>query len=192
MARILVVYGTAYGQTQRIARRIVDRLADYGHELSMYQGDHLPANLSLDDYDAFLVAASIIRGRHQRYIRDFVRNHVLRLTATPSAFVSVSGAAAGSAEEARRYMEVFFEETGWRPAFPVSFAGSMAYTQYGFVLRWIIKLISRRRGGPTDTTRDHEMTDWEAVDRFADQLAQALPSPRDADQAETLLLATGR
>lgn len=50
----------------------------------------------------------------------------------------------------------------------------MAYTKYGFVLRWITKIISRRRGGPTDTTRDHDMTDWEAVDQFAKRLAEAL------------------
>ena len=31
MAKVLVVYGTAYGQTERIARRIVDQLTVHGH-----------------------------------------------------------------------------------------------------------------------------------------------------------------
>jgi menaquinone-dependent protoporphyrinogen oxidase len=98
----------------------------------------------------------------------------MRLNVAPSAFVSVSGAAAGSPDQARECVEEFFRQTGWHPAIWATFAGAMAYTQYGPVLRWIMKLISRRQGGPTDTSRDHEMTDWAAVDQFAERLAQGL------------------
>ena len=112
MAKILVVYGTAYGQTERIARRIVERLTSRGHRVCMYKGDSLPKHLRLDDYDAFLVAGSIIRGRHQRYIRDFARRHNGYLNGARSAFVSVSGAAQGSPQQAREYIDKFFR----RPA----------------------------------------------------------------------------
>lgn len=177
MAKVLVVYGTAYGQTERITQRIVDQLTAHGHGVCMYRGDRLPANLPLEEYDAFVVAASVIRGQHQRYIGDFVCRHAARLNAALSAFVSVSGTAQGSPEQAREYMEEFFRETHWRPVATASFAGAMAYTQYGPLLRWIMKLISRRRGGPTDTSRDHEMTDWQAVDRFALRVCDLLLSP---------------
>ena len=100
MAKILVIYGTAYGQTERIARRIVDQLTVYGHGVCMYKGDCLPRHLTLDDYEAFVVAASVVRGRHQRYIGEFVRRYAARLNGTPSAFVSASGAAQRSPEEA--------------------------------------------------------------------------------------------
>jgi menaquinone-dependent protoporphyrinogen oxidase len=190
MAKILVVYGTAYGQTQRIARRIVDQLTVHGHGVCLYKGDDLPSNLVVDDYDAFVIAASIIRGRHQRYIRDFVRRHTVRLNAVPSAFVSVSGSAQGMPAQAREYIDAFLDQTGWRPRFAASFAGSMAYTQYGPILRWITKMVSRRRGGPTDTTRDHEMTDWAAVDRFAERVAKALPPSPKEERVENLLLPT--
>jgi menaquinone-dependent protoporphyrinogen oxidase len=179
MARILVVYGTAYGQTERIARRIVDRLRFHGHEVCMYKGDSLPKHLRIDDYDEVVLAASIIRGRHQRYIRDFARRHHEQLNHTRSAFVSVSGSAQGSPEQARQYIDEFVQQTGWNPRFPASFAGSMAYTQYGPLLRWMTKFMSKRRGGPTDTSRDHEFTDWQAVDRYAERLAKAMrPSPK--------------
>jgi menaquinone-dependent protoporphyrinogen oxidase len=42
------------------------------------------------------------------------------------------------------------------------------------VTRRLIKLISWQAGGPTDTSRDYEFTDWEAVDRFAATLATGL------------------
>jgi menaquinone-dependent protoporphyrinogen IX oxidase len=36
------------------------------------------------------------------------------------------------------------------------------------------ELISRRSGGPTDTSQEYEFTDWQAVDRFSEDLARAL------------------
>lgn len=191
MAKLLVVYGTAYGQTERITRRIVDRLTSRGHGVCVHRGDCLPKHLRLDDYDAVVVAGSIIRGRHQRYIRDFARRHHAQLNRTRSAFVSVSGAAQGSPEQARRYIDEFVQQTGWNPRFPASFAGAMAYTQYGPLLRWITHFMSKRRGGPTDTSRDHEFTDWEAVDRFAERLSKALPRSPEPDHLENPLALAG-
>ena len=65
----------------------------------------------------------------------------------------------------------FVKETGWRPArvFPV--AGALAYTRYNVLVRFVMKRIARKAGAPTDTTRDHELTDWRDVDRFAAVLA---------------------
>jgi len=37
------------------------------------------------------------------------------------------------------------------------------------IIRIIMKLISKREGGNTDTTHDHEYTDWDAVMRFTKQ-----------------------
>jgi menaquinone-dependent protoporphyrinogen oxidase len=191
MAKILLVYGTAYGQTERIARRIGDQLTARGHGVCMYRGDSLPANLPLEKYDGFVVAASVIRGRHQGYISDFVRRQAGRLGAVPSAFVSVSGSAKDSPQQARECAESFLRRSGWHPTFIQTFAGAVAYTQYGLFLRWIMKRISQRRGGPTDTTRDYDFTDWAAVDRFAERLAEAVPPARETERAERLLLQSG-
>jgi len=38
-------------------------------------------------------------------------------------------------------------------------------------VRFVMKQIARKTGSPTDTSRDHELTDWAAVDRFAGELA---------------------
>jgi len=181
MAQVLIVYGTAYGQTERIARRILRELERQGHTVSIFKGDELPADLWLGKYQACVIAASVIRNQHQRYIRDFVRHHATQLNRVPTAFVSVCGAAKASPEQAGEYVDTFLRQTGLRPAFIQSFAGAMAYTRYGFFLRWVTKLVSWRRGGPTDTSRDHDMTDWEAVDRFAKRLAETLPPSQDGD-----------
>jgi menaquinone-dependent protoporphyrinogen oxidase len=179
MAQVLIVYGTAYGQTQRIARRILTELARQNHTVSIFKGDEISANLDLGKYQTFILAASVIRNQHQRYMRSFVRRHAELLNRVPTAFISVCGAAQASPTQAGEYVEAFLHETGLHPTFIQSFAGAMAYTRYGFFLRWVTRLVSGLRGGPTDMSRDHDMTDWEAVDRFAKEIAESLPPVRE-------------
>ncbi len=90
-----------------------------------------------------------------------------RLDLRPSAFFSVSLAAASPTpaerEEAAQLASGFPAEAGWNPQKIVSVAGRLAYTQYGFLTRFIMKRIARRRGAPTDTSRDYEFTNWDDV-----------------------------
>ena len=46
-------------------------------------------------------------------------------------------------------------------------AGALPYTRYNFLVRFVMRRISKAEGGDTDTSRDYEYTDWAAVDRFA-------------------------
>jgi menaquinone-dependent protoporphyrinogen oxidase len=174
MADILMVYGTSYGQTEKIVKRMAERLTELGHRLSVWRGDALPTEQRLEDFDAVVVGGSVYFGRHQRHLEEFVRDHLAPLNGMPSAFVSVCGALAAGwphgPREARKYVQRFLARTGWRPEFTRSFAGAVTYTQYGRLIRWVMQRISRRTGRPTDTSRDWDFTDWRAVDDFAEKL----------------------
>jgi menaquinone-dependent protoporphyrinogen oxidase len=39
-----------------------------------------------------------------------------------------------------------------------------------------MRVISRREGGDTDTSHDHEYTDWQAVEQFARDLHKLVQS----------------
>lgn len=175
--RIATIYGSNYGQAERIIRRIGGVLELAGHEVTVAKADRLPSGFALDDFDAALVGASIIMGRYQSYIRKFVRRHADLLNDCRSVFVSVNGHSPESdaawRQTARGYVDKFLEQSGWRPAHIATFAGALRFTQYGPVTKWMMKQISKRTGGPTDTSRDYESTDWAAVDRFARQLVEA-------------------
>jgi menaquinone-dependent protoporphyrinogen oxidase len=53
-------------------------------------------------------------------------------------------------------------------------AGAFVFTHYNALVRWVIKLIARGEGLPTDTTRDYDFTDWVALDEFSRSLAEEL------------------
>lgn len=65
-------------------------------------------------------------------------------------------------------------QAGWNPSIVATIAGRLAYTQYGFLKRWIMRAIASREGGATDTTRDHEYTDWTTVERLADAVVHTV------------------
>ncbi len=164
--RILAVYGSDYGQAEAVLRRVAGVLESRGHAVTVFKGDAVPAGLALADFDAVVIAASVIMGRYQAYIREFVRRHAAALWARPGAFISVNGASPESNAEwraaARQYVDEFLKNAAWEPRWTATFSGALRYRSYGFVTRWIMKMISRWTGGPTDTTQDYEFTDWNA------------------------------
>ncbi len=168
MANILAVYGTTYGHTARVVDRVAGTLRTAGHHVTVFRADTLPPGTSIDMFDGYLVAGSVLRGRYQKYLGEFVRTHLPRLNTAPSAFLSVQGT-----PEDRRSLETFLAKTAWQPNRAITIGGELAYTRYGFVLRWIMRLISLRHRRPTDTSRDWVLTDWVVLDRFAAHLARA-------------------
>jgi menaquinone-dependent protoporphyrinogen oxidase len=187
MARILIVYGSTYGQTEHVAYRIASSFLDRGHEVDIHRGDRLPTVFWVADYDAVVIAASVLMGRHQNYIRSFVRRFAHSLNNTLSVFVSVCGAARGDPSTAQGYVDSFLRESGWRPTLTRSFAGAVAYTKYKWWFRWYLQLINRRQGLPTDTSQDWSFTEWGEVDKFAGQVGSMLPgaaaTPRPFDDS---------
>lgn len=184
---ILVVYGSSYGQTARIASRIEAELVDRGFRVSVFGGKKVPRGLRIEYYDGVLIGASMIVRGFQRCIRSFVRQHATALNAMPSGFFAVSGSA-GSAipaerEEAVRIARAFLKDSGWTPTMCASIAGAITYTKYNVLLRYVMKRISRKEGVSTDMSRDHEYTDWSQVAQFAASFAfRVLARPRAARQ----------
>jgi menaquinone-dependent protoporphyrinogen oxidase len=182
MARIAVVYGTTEGQTATIAERLTGVLSDASHDPTLVHAAHLPPGFDLDAYDGCVVGASVHAGRHQRSVTRFVRDHLAALDGMPSAFFSVSlTAAAGTAESdtaARGLLDDFLADTGWTPDVTATFAGALKYSEYGLVTRFLMRRIARKYAGGTDTSRDYEYTEWDAVERFGRGVADLLSEDR--------------
>ena len=169
MARILVLFATIDGQTARIAGRMADVLRADGHEVATR-----PARIehSADDASAFdgvIVGGGVRVGSYAKYLAPMVQRCITGLP-IPTAFFSVCLSAGGPGAKlttAQGYVDSFLAETGWRPDQVASFGGALLYRRYNFLLRLVMRFIASRAGGETDTSRDYEYTDWDAVTRFA-------------------------
>lgn len=177
MSRILLLYATTEGQTALIAERIAHKLRDQGHSLEMLPADATQPDLDPTAYDGVMIGASIHYGHHPAYLHKLVRRHGSALAARPSAFFSVSLSAGGPRPKlaaAQRYLDKFMRKTGWQPQLTASFAGALKYSFYGPIKRRVMIVFMTLGGGETDTSRDYEYTDWDAVERFAAEFAQRL------------------
>lgn len=170
--KLLLVYGTTEGQTQKIARFVADHLAQQGHETQVVNGIEATAAADPSKFDAVIIAASLHAGRYQSAVTHFVRKYLAAIDGRPNAFLSVSLAATSGDEDdiqgLKRSVENFTQQTGWTPRRIHHVAGAFRYTSYDFLKRWAMKYIAYRKGGPTDTSQDHELTDWADLARFID------------------------
>lgn len=164
VARILILYATVEGQTARIGGAIAERLASAGHHAELRD-----AASGFDAAcDAVVVGASVHYGSHPRWLRANLRRSRDALSARPAAFFSVSLSANP------QYAADFLRRVGWRPQLVASFAGALKYSRYGWFKRRLVQAFARMGGHSTDATRDHDYTDWRAVERFADAFAATL------------------
>lgn len=178
MAKLLVLYGTTEGQTRKIASFAGDTLTRAKHEVRLIDAADVPDTLVPDSFDGMIVAASLHIHKYQAAVRHWVRDHAEQLNAKPSAFVSVSLAAASEDEgergEALTCADALFEQTGWHPKAIHNAAGALRYTKYDFFKTWIMKRIAKSQGGSTDTGHDTEYTDWTALELFVTDFAAGI------------------
>lgn len=178
MADILIYYGTGEGHTAKIAGHIARLAETRGHRARLVDGLRSPPELAPARFDAVMVGASIHYGAHPRYVEAFVRANRAALERLPSAFFSVSLSARGprprQLREAQANLRKFLRRTRWRPGRAATFAGALRYSRYGPFKRRVMRLFMRLAGGATDPSRDYDYTDWEAVDRFAEDFFDTL------------------
>jgi menaquinone-dependent protoporphyrinogen oxidase len=172
--KMLLVYGTTEGQTEKISKYVANCLAQRGHQYVLMNASGSTRAADVRDFDAVIIAASVHAGRYQPAIIHYVREHLAAIGGRPNAFLSVSLAAAGDNEDdgdgLKKCVADFARETKWTPQNVHHVAGALRYTSYNLLTRWAMQYIAYRKGGPTDASRDYELTDWADLGRFVDLL----------------------
>lgn len=183
---IMVLYATREGQTAKIAERFAQDLRAHGCTVELH--DLREKEVAVGGASAVVMAASVHLQKHEKEMVAFVRAHRDELARLPTLFLSVSLSEAGAemkdrpeevraraSEEVRGMAEKFFATTGFRPTMWSPVAGALMYSHYNFLIRFIMKKIAAAEGASTDTTRDHEYTDWAALDAIATEFERRVP-----------------
>jgi len=181
MSHVLVVYESKYGQTRKIAERVLELAQRRGHDARLL---HVTATRA-DDVkraDLVVVLAPVFGGKHPKTIRRFLEASLPILAQRTSAFYSVSGSAASARvkerDAAQDIAKKLVDGTGWSPKVVASIGGAIDFPKYNPILRFVMKLIARRNGGSTDTSRAHELTNWATVESITANLLAELEDAR--------------
>jgi len=172
MHKAAIVINSRFGQTEKIAMWLRQRLNPFCQAVHVYKINSANDSIKIDltSYDIVIIGAPVYAGSFSKDLENWARTFSATLHDKVTALFTVSGNAADRRPQARAMDDMmlrkFMNETGLLPAYVASFGGAISYTKYNFFLRWMMKRISKKAGGSTDTSRDHELTDWTHVDNF--------------------------
>lgn len=172
---VLVIYGTVEGHTAKIAGRVAAQIEAAGHQVNLTDARQ-PGFALPGQFDAAIVCAPIHLGAYPAPVVQFLHDYAAAFNQIPSALISVSLSIASLFEaevkQANAYPERLVAKTGWLPTMRHNAAGALKYLEYSYFKRLLLRHISAREGGPVDTSADHELTDWDALENFVGAFAE--------------------
>ena len=199
MKRALIVYATREGHTRKVADHVAATMRARGVEVDVIDAAAPPPDLDLARHQLVVLAASLHMGQYEREMIAFAKGHHGELDRLPTAFLSVSLTEATVQDETRPQaarteagkalkatIDRFLHQAELQPRSIVPVAGALPYSAYGWVTRLVMRHISKVEGGPIDTSRDYEMTDWVSLDKFVDGLVQSLTPEAEVTLRERL------
>lgn len=170
MGRVLIVYGTKEGQTQKIADFIGGELARCGFSYDIFDCAKIPPTVRPGDYDAVIVGGSVHMREYPKTLMKWVLLNTEELKSVPSAFFSVCLGVLEKDPTVQRdeiqIVENFFAKTAWRANDWAIFAGGLRFSQYNWFVKIIMKRIARKMDPQIDSGADHEYTHWNSVRDF--------------------------
>jgi len=188
-----IYYASKHGQTEKIANFLGDCFRSRDWEVYVTDLDKGAGTPEISTFSVVLIGGPVYRERYPRPLARFVMKNRLQLRALPSTgFFSTCLTATPATRESYlaslRPVRKFLHHVSWAPDWIASFPGALNYREYNPLLRWIMEGIARKEGGPTDTSKDYELTRWQDVARFAQDFDHnAFESPY---RAESISLAT--
>ncbi|HVX43852.1 MAG TPA: flavodoxin domain-containing protein [Mycobacteriales bacterium] len=177
--RILLVYVTRRGQTQKIAERVASRLRSAGASVDIRT---LPGCPGPEGYDAVVVGGPVYFSRHSRGLTRYLARHADQLDGIPTGIfqVSLTSAVVDDAHTAHAaaLLRNLLARTDFEPGVVGTFAGALRFSRYNRILRRVMFSIARQEKLPVHDYTDQEYTDWDGVDRFCDQMWGAIAATR--------------
>lgn len=171
MKRVAIVVASQYGQTAKIGKALQSTFEAAGMLADVVQPDK-----RLEDYDGVIIGSPVYIGKFNSEIVAWTKENLPKLNRMRTAFFSVSLNAADKSPLAKsandQLLRDFLNQTGLKAEYVAAIAGTLHYTKYGWLKRWLLKRISASHGGPTDTSRDHDLTDWAQVAALANAYLQ--------------------
>ena len=170
-----IYYATRDGQARKIAAHIAERLAAQGIAAAPQDLAAAPPTPQILAQAPLVVGVLAVRyGRHLAPSDRLIAAYRACPAPPPLVLASVNLTARkpGKDNADNAYLRKLIERNQLAPALATAFAGKLDYPRYRFLDRQVIRFIMLLTGGPTDPTASVEYTSWDAVDAFAEKIAE--------------------
>jgi len=178
MNRIAIVISTQNGHTRKIANTMAAQLRRRDVQIDVFNVElgNAPTGAELRGYDAIVIGSPVYLGDFSQALLDWTWDNHECLNSIPSSLFTVSLNAADPRPKARvtddKVLRHFLVQTDFQPRFIASLAGALSFTQYSFFKKCVMQGMSAAVGGPTDTSKDFELTNWDDVAEFTQAFRQ--------------------
>jgi menaquinone-dependent protoporphyrinogen oxidase len=162
--KVLIIYATVEGQTEKVSRFVVDDIKKQGHEAVLINVEDT-SDFSFDRVDAVILAASVHQRRHPRKFEAFLQAYQTELKKMQTLLLSVSLNAAfpEGLEEAGEYVVEMKMRTGLETSRELLVAGAIRTDQYDYFAMQVVRHVVLRGQDFDHRSGEHEFTDWDAV-----------------------------
>lgn len=180
-----IVFYSGYGQTKKISEFIKKNLVTkngYENTIDLINLNEKSSDKILPaDLDHIILGCPVYAGKFPKKLIAWARQNKRRLNQVKVSVFMVSLNAADPSEDAKKMDKILLGKLlrtmNVVPVHLASFAGGLCYLKYNWIIRLIMKRISRSAGGPVDTSKNHELTNWAHVSKFIDAVASAEKDP---------------
>ncbi len=170
MSAVLLLYSSREGQTRRICECMAEVVREEGLDAKILPLSDPDLSQAVVQCERLIVGASIHYGRLPPELYLFIEENRTLIETRSNAFFCVNLTARKPGKDTPQgsaYVRTFLKKSPWQPARMAVFAGALYYTRYVWYDRLMIRFIMWITGGPTDTRKDVEFTDWGRVRSIA-------------------------
>ena len=174
--KVLIVFETVEGQTQKIAEFVAHQLSVAGHEVHLLNTQLRTSPVELSEFDRVVLAAPVHERRHPKSFETFVSANHKELAKSKTLLLSVGLKAAfpEGQEEAQDYLAEMKMRTRFTPSKEVIVPGAVRAESYDYFEKQVLNnvVLGGRKVDLIDGVR--EFTDWDKlrteVDAFCAKL----------------------
>jgi menaquinone-dependent protoporphyrinogen IX oxidase len=173
---VLLIYGTSWGGTEKVAQTITKALTEEGNTVDVTDAKKAPANI--DAYDLVLVGSGLRADKWTKESIEFIEKNVEALKTKKTAlFVSCSMADrkdAGYEVGKKRYLTDFAAHYNLAPIACGYFGGLMDFSySHGLFVDILVRVNRRKlRKGGLNTAAVHDTRDWAAIESWGHEVAK--------------------
>jgi menaquinone-dependent protoporphyrinogen oxidase len=173
---VLLIYGTRWGGTEKVAQTIAKALKEEGNSVDVIDAKNNPENI--DSYDLVIVGSGLRADKWTKEALDFFEKNAATLETKKTAlFVSCSMADrkdAGYDKGKKRYLDDIAAQYSLTPLAYGYFGGLMDFSySHGLFVDILVRVNRRKlRKGGLNTAAVHDTRDWTAIESWGHEVAK--------------------